>query len=327
MNARALALASLMAGVPVSAAAAGAGDTPAVSAGDMQRAKELFGEGQKLYKAGEYIKALAKFEEAYAVRPHPAISYNIGKCYEQLGENGKAMRAFRDYLRMQPEAKDKESVLDAIANLERRLKEKGLQQMLVFADPPTAKIEIDGKDLGVQPASTELTAGQHKIAVRAPGFESAERTFTMSISRAAEMTINLTPGSTPSIPPLSVAMKPPPDAPRKDAPPAATLTPPAAANASQVLEAAPEVTKGAPKRGRVLTWVAAGLAAGAAGGGVGMGLVSSAANTELHFQVHSQTDAQTYHDRAARFATGANIAYAAAAGLAITAVVLFFVEK
>ena len=74
MNARALALVSLMVGAPLTlAAAAGPGDAAAVSAGDLKKAKELFGEGQKLYKAGEYSKALTKFEEAYAVRPHPAI--------------------------------------------------------------------------------------------------------------------------------------------------------------------------------------------------------------------------------------------------------------
>lgn len=330
MNPRALALVSLMAAAPASAATGAISDAAAaVSAGDLQKAKEFFGAGQKLYKTGEYTKALNKFEEAYAVRPHPAISYNIGKCYEQLGENGKAMRAFRDYLRMQPEAKDKESVLDAIANLERRLKERGVQQMLVFADPPAAKIEIDGKDLGVQPASTELTAGQHKIVVRAAGFESVERRFTMSISRAAEMTINLPPGSTPGIPSSELEVKPKPDAPKNDAPdPVATLTPSSSTTASKLaLETTPEVTQSAPKRGRVFTWVAGGLAVGAAGGGVGLGLVSNSANIDLHKQVHSHTDAQALNDRASQFATGANIAYGVAAGLAITAVVLFFVEK
>jgi len=304
--------------------AAGAGGSAeqadsGLSAGDLQKAKDLFGAGQKFYKAGQYKEAIAKFEEAHAVRPHPVIFYNVAKSYEQLGENGKAMRAYRDYLRLQPDAKDKESVTDAIANLERRLKEKGQQQMLVFTDPATARIEIDGKDLGTSPASAELTAGSHKIAVRAPGFESVERSFTMSISRAQEMTVNLKPGATPAIPTAA-------DAPRRDDP--ATTTAAVTPGVADSLKPA-NVKQATPpaKKGRVWTWVAAGVAVGAAGGGVAMGVISRDAATELHARPHQQAEAQALYNQASGLSTGANIAYGVAAGAAIAAVILFIVEK
>ena len=290
-----------------------------LSAGDLQKAKDLFGAGQKFYKAGQYKEAIAKFEEAYAVRPHPVIFYNVAKSYEQLGETGKAMRAFRDYLRLQPDAKDKEAVNDEIANLERRLKEKGQQQMLVFTDPATAHVEIDGKDLGTSPASAELTAGAHKISVRAPGFEPVERSFNMSISRAQEMTINLKPGATPPIPTAS-------DAPKKEPPTStATLTP--GVTDSLKPEANVKQAKAPAKKGRVWTWVAAGVAVGAAGGGVTMGVISSNAATELHARPHQQQEAQNLYNTASGLSTGANIAYGVAAGAAVAAVILFFVEK
>ncbi|MBE2250701.1 MAG: tetratricopeptide repeat protein [Myxococcus sp.] len=151
-----LLIASLLA-APAGGPAKGAATPP--EATDLARAKELVQAGQRLYKQARYPEAIAKFEEAYLVRPHPVITYNIGKCYEQLGETARAMRAYRDYLRLSPNADDRETVSDAITNLERRLREKGLQQLMVFAEPPSARVSIDGKDLGNPPVSIELIAG------------------------------------------------------------------------------------------------------------------------------------------------------------------------
>ena len=155
----------------------------------LAKAKELVQWGQKLYKQARYAEAIAKFEEAYLARPSPVITYNIGKCYEQLGETAKAMRAYRDYLRLSPNAADRETVSDAITNLERRLREKGLQQLMVFADPPTAKISVDGKELGNSPVSIELVAGNHTLSVTAEGHEKVDRAFVMQLARATEMNL------------------------------------------------------------------------------------------------------------------------------------------
>ncbi len=295
----------------VLAALLAAGPDKELTPAELQKAKELFTAGQKSYKAGQYADAVTKFEEALTVSPRPVIYFNIAKSYEQMGESGKAIRAYRDYLRLQPDAKDKESVNDSIANLERRLKEKGVQQMLVFADPANARIEIDGKDVGTSPASAQLTAGTHKIAVRAPDYESVERSFTMSISRSQEMTINLKRSATPDIP-------------RADAPKATTLTP---NSTDTTLRPETKQAQAPAKKTRVLTWVAAGLAVGAAGGGVAMGVVSNGANTELHAREHPQQQTQDLYNQASSMALGANIAYGVAAGAAVAAVILFFVEK
>ena len=104
-----LLIALSLAAAPAKAAPAPAAD----ESGDVKKAKDLFQWGQKLYKQARYAEAIAKFEEAYSVRPHPVIYFNIGKCYEQLGETAKALRAYRDYLRLAPDAKDKETVSDA----------------------------------------------------------------------------------------------------------------------------------------------------------------------------------------------------------------------
>lgn len=288
--------------------------------GDTKKAKELFQRAQKLYKQARYAEAIEKFEEAYAARPHPVIYFNIGKCYEQLNETPKALRAYRDYLRLMPDAKDRDTVADAIANLERRLKEKGVQQLMVFADPPNAHIEVDGKDLGSSPASVELVAGNHQLRVFLDGYEPVERAFVMSITRATEMTINLREARNDVPPP-----PPPPvvDVPKKEEPKTAALTPEPKKDEPPVITAPKPEPK---KKGRVWTWVAGGVAVAGAGAATGLGLAANGASAEMLASQHTQAETQALHDKAQGLSTGANVAWGVAAAAAVTAVVLFFVE-
>lgn len=293
----------------------------AAESGDVKKAKDLFQSGQKLYKSARYAEAIAKFEEAYLVRPHPVIYFNIGKCWEQLGETAKALRAYRDYLRLAPDAKDKDTVSDAIANLERRLREKGMQQLMVFADPPTARISVDGKELGSSPASVELIAGNHVLTVVAEGHEKVERSFVMQTTRATEMTISLRPlGKEP------VAS----DTPRAE--PKTTVadsgTPPPT---PPLVVVAPVETK----KGRLWTYVAGGVAVASLGAAVGLGVGANGAMEKFTKPAdgmpHPEDQVQARFNEATQsantLATGANVAYGVAGVAAATAVILFFVEK
>lgn len=286
--------------------------------GDVKKAKELFQWGQKLYKQARYAEAISKFEEAYAVRPHPVIYFNIGKCWEQLGETAKALRAYRDYLRLAPDAKDKETVSDAIANLERRLREKGMQQLMVFADPPSARISVDGKELGSSPVSVELIAGNHTLTVVADGFEKVDRSFVMQTTRATEMTISLRPvGKEPVKEPVKepIASDAPKVEPKKDDPGTPPPMPPVV------------VTPVETKKGRLWTYVAGGVAVASLGAGIGLGVAANGNAAELRRVEHTQMEAQNLHDSATGMATGANVAYGVAGVAAATAVILFFIEK
>lgn len=292
-------------------------DAPADPAA-VARAKELFQQGQKLYKARKYADAIARFEQAYAVRPHPVIFFNIAKCWEQLSENAKALRAYRDYLRLAPDAKDKDTVTDAIANLERRLREKGLQQLLVFAEPASARIVVDGKDVGASPASIELAAGSHTLEVSADGFEKVERTFNFNLNRSSEMTVTLEPKG------AAVAS----DAPKAEPKPGETKP---ALEPGPPPPPPPMVATEAPKKGRVFTWVAGGVAIASAGAGLGLGLAASGEAAKFTSVQHAPEAVQGNYDAARQssesLALGANVAYGVAGAAAITAIVLFILEK
>ncbi|MBL8935161.1 MAG: PEGA domain-containing protein, partial [Archangium sp.] len=268
----ALFVATLLAAAPKADSKPASPPPSAAETAELAKAKELAQAAQRLYKLARYAEAIAKFEEAYAIRPHPQITFNIGRCYEQLGEIAKAMRSYRDYLRLSPNAADRETVADAITNLERRLREKGLQQLMVFSEPSNARITVDGKDLGNSPVSVELIAGNHTLSVSAEGYEKAERSFVMQLARGTEMTIALRPIGKPSDAPVAAKTEP--------AKPELTPTPPAVTS--------PVVEK---KSGRVWTWVAGGIAVAGAGAGVGLGAVAAGKANEYNTVTHTPADA------------------------------------
>lgn len=281
---------------------------PPAETEELAKAKELAQAAQRLYKLARYAEAIVKFEEAYAIRPHPQITFNIGRCYEQLGEIAKAMRSYRDYLRLSPSAPDRETVADAITNLERRLREKGLQQLMVFSEPPNARITVDGKDLGNSPVSVELIAGNHTLTVAAEGYEKAERSFVMQLSRGTEMTIALRQAGKPSDAPVAT----------KTEPTRPELTP------TSTAVTAPAVEKKSP---RVWTWVAGGVAVAGAGAGIGLGVVASSKANEYNTVTRTPAQAAQLRSDATSMATAANISYAVAGAAAVTAIILFVVEK
>jgi hypothetical protein len=173
---------------------------------DVGKAKETFDSALHLYRQAHYAEALAKFEEAYRYRPHPVIIYNIGRCYDQLGDLPKAMRSYRDYLRMSPDAPDRKQVTDAIGNLERRLAQKGVQQLVVYTEPAGAQVTIDGAPLGATPASIELPPGDHRVEVSKEGFDPISRSFAVPRNRSVELSFALTRQAPPAdsvLPPLT----------------------------------------------------------------------------------------------------------------------------
>lgn len=82
-------------------------------------AKRHFALGELYYNQGNYAKALAAFEESFALSKRDALLYNIGRCQEALGELEKALRAFEAYAE---KTRDPDPNLKArIANLRARL--------------------------------------------------------------------------------------------------------------------------------------------------------------------------------------------------------------
>src|SRR5581483_5995121 len=155
------------------------------------QARELGQQAQKLYKQGKYLEAIEKYEAAYALKPHPAVHFNIAKCREALGEPAKALSEYREYLRLMPDASDRPTVETSVSALQKQLAQRGVQQLAVYATPASAVIEIDGKTLGIPPVYAELPPGQHTVVVSAADFDRAERNVTLTLEHVEGVSVEL----------------------------------------------------------------------------------------------------------------------------------------
>src|SRR5437764_976156 len=69
-------------------------------------AKRHFREGMSLIAAGQTERGIAELKQAYAIKPHPDVLYDIAKAYVDLGNIDEALGYFRQYVATDPEDKD-----------------------------------------------------------------------------------------------------------------------------------------------------------------------------------------------------------------------------
>lgn len=173
-------------------------ETPAPAApaapGDesQQRAKAELGAGVAAYQAQRFQEAIEHFLAADRLIPNAALSFNVARAYERLGDEAGALRSYRDFLRRAPGQADENAELarGRVAALEAALGARGLQQLSVFSEPPGASLSIDGKTLGPTPWTGELTLGAHVLSLSLPGRASVERAIDVS-STALDVSVIL----------------------------------------------------------------------------------------------------------------------------------------
>ncbi len=204
---------------------AGAEDPDLAAAKD--QARQLFARGLEFFHEGRFKDAIDEFLKAHEVFPNPVLSFNAALAYEKMGDSAGALRFYREYLRQAPEAGDRPQVEQQISALERKLQDKGLQQVTVLSEPAGATVHIDGRPVGVTPWTGELNPGGHRLRLRMEGHEDAEQRFDLLAHRSLDVAVQLQPAAEPMTAPA--------------APPPATMG---------TAEPQPPVTRAAPTEDR-----------------------------------------------------------------------------
>ena len=95
-------------------------------------------EARKAFAAGQYQQALDLYADLYADKVHPTFLRNIGRCYQNLRQPGKAINAFRDYLRQAKglSAAERAEVEGYIAEMEQLEKEQEVAQAAARTPTP-----------------------------------------------------------------------------------------------------------------------------------------------------------------------------------------------
>ena len=278
------------------------------AAASAQDAGALLAEGLVRLRLGKFRQALKVLKRARSKTSDPTtkaqIHLNMGVVYMVLRKRRKARRQFATAMHLElPVGKYAVQVVspDGLYRLEAEVvvrsdevsQVKGSLQLVGFklevtSRPGKARVQLDGKKVGVTPLSTRVAAGEHLIRI-------TKRGFTPHESRIKGMK-----GGTVAV---SVTLKPP--VPKPTTQPATAPAPP---------PPPPE-----PKR-RFPMWsvITAGAALAAAGAGIGLGLATRS-TYEDYEQATRQSEYWDLRDQVTTLQTAANASFIAAGTLALGA--------
>lgn len=153
------------------------------------RARELYAQGQQLFRQGDFSGAQRAFEDAYRAVPNPVVLLSVAECQVRTENFAGALSSLQQYLAERPNAPDRAQVEVQIQNLESK---PGL--VTVESAPPGAQIAVDGVGTGnVTPFELSLRAGTHTIALTAPGHLKLEQRVEVSVGARQRLALTLTP--------------------------------------------------------------------------------------------------------------------------------------
>jgi tetratricopeptide (TPR) repeat protein len=92
-------------------------------------AKRHYDRGKKLFDLQKFQEALDEFQKAYDATPIPDFLFNIGQCHRNLGDYQAAIFSFKKFLKLDPEAPNREQVEQLIDDLQRKIDEGDTQRL------------------------------------------------------------------------------------------------------------------------------------------------------------------------------------------------------
>lgn len=178
--------------------------------GDAAAAEALFSEGKRLMDEGKYAEACPKLAESQRLDPGTGTLLNLATCYENAGQ---VASAWSTWLSAASSARTAgQSDREILAREQATALEPKLGRLTIVVPtdkrPQGLTVERDGVALSSATWGTALPtdAGEHRIAVKAPGYEPYETTATVVDGQAAEITIpDLVPAPEPPPAPATAA--------------------------------------------------------------------------------------------------------------------------
>jgi tetratricopeptide (TPR) repeat protein len=113
-------------------------------------AKRHYARGKKLYDLQKFQEALDEFQKAYDAKALPGFLFNIGQCQRNLGDYKAAVFSYKKYLKLDPEADDREQVETLIDDLQRKIDEADTNKFQL-GDNNKRQIEPPPKETGDRP--------------------------------------------------------------------------------------------------------------------------------------------------------------------------------
>ena len=255
------------------------------------QARAAFQRGVEAYAAERFEEALASFQEAYRIAPHPSVRVNMANCYERLERPLEALDHFERFLAEaeNASAEQQREVRTAV----RRLRQQ-VGEVFVRVQPDGATVRV-GNVLRTAPVlePIELARGTHRVEVSFAGHRTETRDVEVRGGDRVELTVTLVQA-----------------APEVVTPPPEVLDSEGTNDASDADEGANDATVGDDAfeeeddagGGRRLHFDAPTIAAGAAtvvllGTTIGLGVAALGAESDFEDAVERSTSAPTAAER------------------------------
>lgn len=159
-----------------------------VPSSEQKEADRHFKSGVELYKEAKYTEALAEFERAYEISPHPLVLYNIAVCHRELSHYQQAVKFYKRFITegkgQVPNAKLTVAQTELDGILAR------IARVTVTVSPDGATLLVDDQELGtLVEMPIVLPPGEHRLVARMTGRTDAVR--VVRVASGDELTVDL----------------------------------------------------------------------------------------------------------------------------------------
>ena len=178
-----------------------------------KQAAQLFEQGMAAFQASEFETARHKYEESYAIAPHPYTLYNLALTYERLLEPELAIATFERFLAQLPKPDESTATQPTTHRLQQGLRvlaERTLRRLRsqparvwvsAVPDPVTATVapvRPDGSAGPVRgsirtPDLITVPAGKYRLQLQREGYATEEFDFDAHIGQALFISRQLRP--------------------------------------------------------------------------------------------------------------------------------------
>lgn len=170
-----------------------------------READRHFQSGVALYRSASYAEALAEFQRAYDLAPHPLVLYNIAECHRELLHYAEAIAAYRKFLVDGKPVAPAARLATAQSELASLLTLVARATVTVSPARDDVVLSIDGAPLASPEMPVILPPGEHRFAARATGRRDAERTLKLAAGDSLAVELVLDP--LPEAPPIAAAVQ------------------------------------------------------------------------------------------------------------------------
>lgn len=167
-----------------------------------------FKTGVGLFERGRYAEALAEFERAYELAPHPIVLYNIAGCHRELLHYRAAVAAYQRFLAEGASRVPADRLAAARSELDALYARTARVTVTLAPSLPGATLALDGEEISAGDMPLLLAPGEHRLTVKADGKRDADKIVRVASGDELSVAMELEDPTPSPAPPVAAPPEP-----------------------------------------------------------------------------------------------------------------------